>query len=566
VMRALSWTLGVDPMMRKEFYGVSRRWQTYFFRALYVAILGFVIWLVWLNLSDGLSYSQYAQFGRFTFILFSVFQFFLLMLGGLAAGSDMISKEVRAGTLAILAITPLSGWRIVLGKAKACFAQLLITILSGVPVLSLGIYLGGAEAGDLVRVTTLTLGAVALGVGFGILCSTGPRNSYVTLTMAVLGMVAYCLLPLLVGAILNEMRVFDFEEVISFFAWFVHAVSFVLGIEPRGVSTSLLEFGWISSTLFSFLLALCCMALAAARVRKLARVDRRPPLLKRLFESMDRAYQRMPLGITVWAESATVWDWNPYLWKELRARVTGKFRYFTRIMLVLLVVFALFTAFMAPTLLDRDVVVVVLFVLTMLLFLVAIGSGAGSFTKEKEEHQWDILLTTPIRVGRLVGAKLAGAVVGATHLLVMLALFGVLVSVFHDPYRDPHVISTATCTLAFAFFTICVGMLLSLTVSSTKRAYALTLAVVVFLLVVLPIMLAIHVELTRQSGQLVRDVLWSTNPFYHIVEATGSSPWRRFHDEAWGGAVAHALIYVPLGLVCLAVCSSRFHRLAGRVR
>ncbi len=562
--RVLRAWFGIDPMMRKEFYGISRRWQTYAFRASYVAVLGIVIWTMWRDMSQRrriMDYSTVTQLARDIFNVFAYLQYFLISLMALTSSSDMISKEVRGGTLGILSITPMSAWEIAYGKWKSCVVYSLIIVLSGVPILATCIYLGGVDTLELASVTVLTLSTAMMMTAFGLLCSAWFKGSYVSLVAGVVGQTAIGFLPAMLIAIcpVYELR----RELAELTCWAHPTWSLLVTVEARSrMGANLLAFSWITSSAAALLAAWVFLAIAAARTRKLARLEPRKPVMRRIFEGMDRAFERSPLGITIWAERAGVWDFNPLLWKELRSRITGKLRYFTRIGLVILFVFSILAVLLVDDLGDADWIVTIFVVIMILLILTSVGAGASAFTREKEERKWDILMTTPVGAGRLVSAKFLGALLGPVPFVLLLVLFAVLTA--HLKY-DARVSPLVVSTLAFCFFVVCVGLLVSLTVNSTKKAYALTLAVVFFFVAVIPLLLVLHQTLTRwyDGDNFYESVMRVTNPFAHLEQAAHRyRSWETI--DPWGSVVALTAIYGCLGALCLALCWTRFDRISGR--
>jgi len=99
----------IDPLSVKELSGIARRWQTYIGRCVYVGLISVIVWIFWSNLSRGggwMSPSAYAELGRSLFYSFYVLQMVVVTFGGISAGSDMITREIRGGTLGLLALTP----------------------------------------------------------------------------------------------------------------------------------------------------------------------------------------------------------------------------------------------------------------------------------------------------------------------------------------------------------------------------------------------------------------------------------------------------------------------------
>ncbi|MBI4563788.1 MAG: ABC transporter permease subunit [Planctomycetes bacterium] len=551
-------TFGLDPVMRKEFYGISRRWQTYAFRAVYVGVLTLAVWSMWKTFEENLlryfaftgqmDYSMYAQFGRELFVGFSAVQYVLLALVAVIAGSDLISKEVREGTLGILAITPLISRRIVWGKWKSAVGYTAIILVSGIPVLALGIYMGGVEPGDLLRVTALTLSTAVLCAAFAILCSSLTRHAYQSLLLGTLGMILYALVPVTVEFFLGNGRFPEWAP----WAHPVYAFAAVLGRTAR--SANVLEYSWISSSCVSIFLAALCLGVTSLRLRWLIKSVPRPPLIRRFFERLDRIFESSRLGVRIWKVGGDVWDFNPCLWKEFRSQITGRVHYLVRIGVVVLGGLTLLFSMALQKRWDEMVFISIYLILMVIWILACVGAGAAAFTKEKEEKKWDLLLTTPMGAGQILGAKLAGAFLNVAVPVLTLCFFCLLLFVFSEGRFGSLLFST----LIFGGFTICVGLFFSQMVGQTRKAYFLTLMVLVLILAVIPTALAI-MEVSQRSPfrrqVLVEPFLWATSPFMYLRTLVRYNP-----PDGWQHAASLGVIYALASAILAGVCESRLQK------
>src|SRR5262245_8316592 len=231
VIQRLFGAFFVDPLSVKELSGIARRWQTYVGRGLYVALIGLIVWIFWNSLmSRGahLSRSAYAELARYVFISFIILQLIVSTLGGMSAGSDMITREVRNGTLGLLALTPLSSWRIAAGKWKAALVQTSTGVLCGIPVFAVCAYLGGPGLWEFAYSLTLSLDCAALGAAIGLLCSTLFRTGYVASTVSIIFILGYCMVPNLLFA--TQLKS---DTVLDFLSW-VHPLYAGIGAVGQG--------------------------------------------------------------------------------------------------------------------------------------------------------------------------------------------------------------------------------------------------------------------------------------------------------------------------------------------
>jgi ABC-type transport system involved in multi-copper enzyme maturation permease subunit len=516
----IPWLVAVpDPVMRKELTGVSRRWTTYAFRTLYVIVLAFILWAIWFDYSDAelFSFSRFAAIGRELFTGFVVGQFALVCILSVLLGSDMISKEVRARTLGLLFLTPLQARHIAWGKWKSCMGVLVMIVLSGLPVLAVSVYMGGVTIETILQATALTLATAGFCTAAAIFFSASFRNGYVALVTTLIALVGYGLLPLL-SVLLFDYGYRSEAEIFLFFSYSNPVFALMaVAIEPFGLGGPNPDRIWWVCSVVMLALALGLNVWTALRLRKLARAEPRPPLLSRLFAALDRFFERVnPYGLMVLAERRGVWEERPALWKEFRARASGKLRYFTRIVVVLLLLLVLLMELLGASITEPEAIISILGITMALMIFVAIGMGAGSFAKEKEGKTWDVLLSTPLSPGALVGSKMAGAAVGILPLAAMFALMFVVIGMAY-PRAMGAVVLMAVATAAFLFFMIVVCMYFSLRLSGATKAAGVGIGVAIGILIGLPIFLAMLDAFTRgMSGRDFQSIMYMTNVFAYL--------------------------------------------------
>src|SRR6185436_5440483 len=160
----------MDPLTVRELQGLSRRRFTYLSRGIYVAIIGLAIYLWWFSNLQGLrsiSPSHLANLGRELFNSLVALQLFLVGVGATLGAADMINKEIRGRTLAMVVSTPLSGIDIVWAKWKASMVQSVALMLCSLPGFAICSYLGAIGAWQMIWSASLTLGLAAIGAALG---------------------------------------------------------------------------------------------------------------------------------------------------------------------------------------------------------------------------------------------------------------------------------------------------------------------------------------------------------------------------------------------------------------
>lgn len=542
-----------DPVMRKEWLGASRRWYTYFFRAFYVGILGLVVLAIWLsgNRYGPVTYSDLARMGRDLFHAFAWAQLVLVALGAVVLTSDMVSKEVRQGTLGVALLTPLGPLRIILGKWKSSMGYLLLFLLSGLPVFSIAVYLGGVDWELFGVVLAIKLSMAVLCVSLALWVSTWVRTAHWGFVFSILLLVAYTIAPpLLLLAAVGPYRLLDYM-------WIgVYHPAFVLGERLDGGDRGL-EHSWAICAVVSLALALALVRMAAWRTGRLGLQTPSLPLLPRLLKRLDMLFHRInPGGIVFGPRRTGPYDGNPLLWKELHFRATGRLRYFTRISLVLLLLGAIVLRAAGMSIIDPRFNIAAAAVAGILLLLSAIGAGSATFTKEKEEGKWDNLLTTPLTAPQFVFAKLMGALVatGPALLLYLLSVFPAFVAgaMMASEGSTSNIFRFLFVTLLFFVFVILASSWFSLWCSTTRKAFGLTLILVIFILVFFPFLFAIISELLgfRSDGGL-EAIFYSTNPggYFELLDWTAGW-YAKYTSPPVGYLGIYAMLYL---LACGAI-------------
>jgi ABC-type transport system involved in multi-copper enzyme maturation permease subunit len=554
----LRFLVSPDPMMRKEMLGASRRWQTYFFRAMYVGVLGFVVWAVWLgqNRYGSVTYSDLARIGRDLFEAFAWGQLVMVALGGVVLASDMVSKEVRDRTLGIALLTPLGAPRIVLGKWKSCMGYLLLFILSGLPILSVSVYLGGVDWALFGNILAVTLAAAVLCVSLSLWVSTWIRTSYAGFVISALLLFAYTIGPLLLLlAAVGPYRMGDFTWAM------VYNPAFVIGdLLYGGRAGQFPEGAWAICAASCALLSLACVVLSIRRTARLGLQEPGPALLRRIFQGMDKWFLRInPWGITFGGRRTEPYESNPLLWKEIHFRATGRLRYFTRISLALMLVAALILRASGNSVIDPGFYVPAAVIAGILLLLTAIGAGSGAFTKEREEGKWDILLTTPLSAPQFVFGKLLGAFATTAPALLMflLSVVPAFAAASGAGGGVGHLFAFLFVTGLFYVFVVLASTWFSLWASTTRKAFGLSLFLVIFIFALFPTMAAIGMELLgiRSSGGF-QFLVFSTNPCVHFELLNASGGYSYYGPDA--------VEYVPFfSILYFAACGGLVWALLG---
>ena len=142
-----------------------------------------------------------GQVGKVVFrgLCWSAFVFCLVE--GTRQTADLISEEKREGTLGLLFLTDLNGVDIVLGKLAAAGVSLFCLLLTFVPALALTMLSGGVTAGELSRLSLTLLNGLFCALAAGLWVSARTADSQKSLVGAQGAMLAWTILPWIVGTI-----------------------------------------------------------------------------------------------------------------------------------------------------------------------------------------------------------------------------------------------------------------------------------------------------------------------------------------------------------------------------
>ena len=543
-MNPFRWFL--DPVAVKELSGTARRWQTYVTRGIYVALCGIVLW----NFTDEIqnvsaarnSPSAYARLGRDIFQAFILLQSALVMLSGASAASDLLSKEVRLGTLGVLACSPLSPWRIAFGKWKAAMAQTLSLLLCGLPVLAVCVYLGGVAPGDLLSGFSISIAAACLASGVGLYFSSLFRSLAASLLVSVAVLAVYVFGP----------TYWDRDPLWTpFFTHTQLAYALQYSLFQRGSSLAWLADAWMTACVVTLAVTLVLIRAAASRIALLAVRTPTVPWITRFFAALDRYYEsHNPGNILLFSRGDAVWETNPLLWKELQTRASGRLRNSVRISLVLLMILALTFS------VELRYLNIPIWICTLLLWFLALSNGASLFVKEKEERKWDILLATPLGSRDILGAKLLAGLVPVVPALAVLALFW-LTSIAINRLTPADIAVSLMSVGLPAALAYLLGAVCSLRARSLRTSFMTALSLVAGIILGIPLLFSRYHDFTREESAWISPV-----PYVEVMCGHGIRDM--YYSDVGENVLKFTLIYGGTSAALLIYLFSGFNRISGR--
>ncbi len=572
------------PVFEKEIRVSGRRAGIYWIRGLSALGLFGLAGVVYLAAFDSwggsaASLQNLQSVAPAVMIAIMWFQFLVMTLVAAASASPMICDEKRSGTLGALLTTPLTATQILLGKAGAMLANLLVLAMVPLPLLLAARMFGAIPTSIVVASASLTLASAMLGAMLGLYHSaasgraTGAAGKAVA-TWAFLQF-AFPLFMLAVNAY-SPLRIPDVWAARTSGPIALFAVQWLL-IGGPGPFVSMADELWISATVWMLALAAIYFFAAAIRLRRAMSSDGDPsprpaagaPGQPGPSPSRWRASPR--------AGSREVSD-HPVAWREVRQRTFRK-RWSVWLTLVLLPLGGLLLAAMGFV--DGDgyfyTGAVALTLATML--LAAIGSASG-LAGEKESRTLDVLLATPLSARDIIVGKVLGSARRVMLLplvaTVLIGLVGIL-SGRCSPIVGLHLLVMYAGVVVAACGT---GMVFSVVCGRTAVAMALNLGLWLAAWALVPILLLILLSIGSGPGaESIMSLIALTNPLAMSIVAVngavdgsgfigGRYELFSFGDVGLIGfsivATLYGLAYGTIGLFAMALASSLLAERTGR--
>jgi ABC-type transport system involved in multi-copper enzyme maturation permease subunit len=498
----LGWLPLLGPVFSYDLIRTTRRGRYALLRAVYaLALLLFILLLyrvqpsldrsAWRAAAGGMAH--FAETFCYTFL---AVQFIAVAILTPAYVAGAIAEEKDRKTLEFLLATDIRDREIVLGKMASRVANLLLLVLTGLPILSLTQLWGGVDLGLLLcafantGLTLLTLAAVSM------LASVYTRKAREAVVLAYLIAAAYAGVSVLVALLGFFPTIIAWHVTIANTDYSVGDVVSAIGAGNPGlfvhglyqdVRTGVtLQESLASRTssyaAFHLIVTVVCTAWAVWRLRPLA-------LLDGTVKAKPRAERRR------WLRWRPRPGRHPLLWKEVWAEPGLTFNWFGKAILLLIILASIVPAlWLAGDFLIRgadfwnshipelanSVNVWVRVVGTLVACLTLLGvavRAASSISGEHDRQTYDSLLTAPIDSDRLLFAKWLGSVLSVRRAWLWLCLVWLLGSATGGLY-GPTVPWLFLAWAVYAGFVAVVGLWFSMTCRTTLRATVWTLLTV----------------------------------------------------------------------------------------
>jgi ABC-type transport system involved in multi-copper enzyme maturation permease subunit len=538
----MGWRWGPGPVFVYEWRLASRRWQLYALRALFVAVVAAVLFLVWYTKvgSANLTIHQLAVAGESFFIALVGTQLALVLLAAPAYTAGAVCQDKARGSLLHLLATDLSDREIVLGKLLARLLPVLGLVLATVPVLFAAILLGGIDPEAALGATLVTIGVAVLGCTLALALSVWGRKTHEVMLAAYL-VIVLAVLPGLTWYLLARHGALGWPP-----EWVELSNPFVLAFLPYlrpGTSALAAEALFLGVAL---VLSSALVVVAVLRVRDVTLRQGSEP---------GRAPRRGRRNL--WSDlPGPSLDGNPVLWREWRHRRPSQW---ARIVWVLYAILA--TGFSLLALGYNQMVFspageplfaafVNGFQVSVGLLLLSVGA-VTALAEERARGSLDLLLATPLTARAIVWGKWWGAF----RSVPLLALWPALLTA--GVGRGSGWLAAglvAGLVLAYGAAVTSLGLWLATRTARLGRAVALSVAAVV--LVTAGWFFFVLATMNASYGRGPA----AASPFYGVIY-----PMLWPDDEALAWSVVWALVYATTAAGLLLLTLATFERSLGRV-
>lgn len=388
------------PLLAKELIERAARPRTYVMRVTAALLLYVFFWLTnrWIFTSGITSPSWVLGQGERMFrsltelLMVGIYFFVPAMLSG------VVTQEKERDSLAMLLLTELRPWQIVLQKYAAGLIPALSLLLLALPLGAVAYTYGGFSAEEFALKSIILILAVLQIGALAIWCSCRFRSTVTAFMATYFIAAALAVVPFLLDEF-TKLRRFTWEWLL-----FAHLPPAPLTQFSAGSIEQLGSLLVIPATTLAFL------ALAAYDLPRRAFLPSRN-LLREIFQWIDRLMQRanrLAGNITFGSKVASLPVDEPLLWRERRSRALARPEYLVRLLLLVEFPVIIISLLMpGPHSFNYQQYGLSLFAagLGSLVILVICVTGANTFVTERVNQTMEVLLTTPLSAHEIVRQK-----------------------------------------------------------------------------------------------------------------------------------------------------------------
>ncbi len=539
------------PLLAKELTEIAARRRTYITRVVYALLL--ITFFLAINHSTLRNMSLiplYAMgMGRAMFGVLVMLQLvgICLFLPAFAAG--LITQEKERDSLALLFLTELSPWQILLQKFASALIAILPFMLIGMPLAALSYAYGGISPQALfcgICALFLTCLEVA---AFSLLCSAWARTTVTAFVGTYIGAGLFVGAVGLIGELLDHILILHTYS----FDTNVFCVFPIMLLDGRA--------GGFSDTMLRSLppLATTAVFLLLARVVFVRRAFAPPrQRLRALFRWLDAVMQRANRligGFAFRTRDRALPEDDPIAWRELTRTTLGRPHHLARLLVALeipTVALCIWAAFVDSGR-NNGTLSLLVGALGMLAVLVLSALSANAFVSERVNQTLEVLMTTPLEARDMVQQKARMLmrfmwVVAIPMLTVFAVEWGTERANSWRSYDDPrnHVLYLLCSVLTVVVYlplVLWLSLWIGLKMRTRFRAIITALSVIVTWCVV---PLVCELIFQPEAPGILSTLLAFSSPLVVPILNETSRLGNLFPDLALLGVVFHFLVYAGI--------------------
>ncbi len=413
------------PLLVKELTEAAAQRRTYLVRVSYAMLLFLAIVLFFWSGQLTTTSNPFSLLGAGKRMFDNIveLQFYGIYLFLPAMTCTALTAEKERDSLALLLLTRLGPWTILVEKLMSRLIPMFTFMLLSLPLMAFAYSFGGMQSYQIwgaiwfLSLTSLQVAALCL------MCSAYCRTTVgAYLSANLLGLFLFFLAPGVAGVIFRSSR---------WPATFSGMDVYTITVDRVGTALAWGDlFQWSIPLMFSTIIFFCL-----SRFFLLRRAFAQPRhLLRKIFRGLDNVFWKINShsgGVVLVGENATLPEDKPVQWREIAKKNLSQFRYLVRIFLVLefpvgLVCIVALTSRGVRASTQLREVSPILFLLWIISALIVTVQASSLISSERSRQTLDVLLATPMSGREIILQKMHGLrrvmwVLGACFLTIFLS-------------------------------------------------------------------------------------------------------------------------------------------------
>lgn len=445
-----------SPVFQKEMISLSRRRGIYWLRGVVLLFLLGLMGLFWEEAVNQAGGPQISQLGPQLFSLFVKAQLAILYFVIPCTVASVVAGERERGTLELLLLSRLRPGSILIDKLLSRFMVLGLLLFSGLPFFMALLSFRGIEQAHIWRayggMTASALYCAALSLFFSTLMPT-MRSALMGIYLSLFAFLSFfCLLS---GYLTGNWQ----DVYLSL--------------------NNLLLMDAADAGPWAYFCGFSIPCFIASLIRCVERLTEGSPnfdgrILQRQFQRLNRFFHRINFTTIVLLHERAPLGKYPILWREVHKRFPATSIFLIRSFYLLCALLLLLFAFFWPM---KDYAASRISSLHLLLTAtLAIVYASSAFTHEKENHTFELILSTPISGTEIILGKLAGVLKALTviSLLPLVMPLAADLSELEGCYRPHALLYYGSWLGAYIPLITATGFFFSIWSKSSLRAFVET--------------------------------------------------------------------------------------------